>query len=1027
TFTTNDITPTLTGTGEANETLTITVDENGDGTPEVTYTVTTDASGDWSIDTGVAVPDSGSLPVLTDDDTLDVVATDAGGNSGAGVVTIDTTASTADTFTTNDITPTLTGTGEANETLTITVDENGDGTPEVTYTVTTDAAGDWSIDTGVAVPTSGSLPVLTDDDTLDVVATDAGGNSGSGVVTIDTTAPTADTFTTNDITPTLTGTGEANETLTITVDENGDGTPEVTYTVTTDAAGDWSIDTGVAVPDSGSLPVLTDNDTLDVVATDAGGNSGSGVVTIDTTAPTADTFITNDITPTLTGTGEANETLTITVDENGDGTPEVTYTVTTDATGDWSIDTGVAVPDSGSLPVLTDNDTLDVVATDAGGNSGSGVVTIDTTAPTADTFTTNDITPTLTGTGEANETLTITVDENGDGTPEVTYTVTTDASGDWSIDTGVAVPDSGSLPVLTDNDTLDVVATDAGGNSGAGVVTIDLTAPTADTFTTNDITPTLTGTGEANETLTITVDENGDGTPEVTYTVTTDASGDWSIDTGVAVPDSGSLPVLTDNDTLDVVATDAGGNSGAGVVTIDLAAPTADTFTTNDITPTLTGTGEANETLTVTVDENGDGTPEVTYTVTTDASGDWSIDTGVAVPTSGSLPVLTDNDTLDVVATDAGGNSGAGVVTIDTTAPTADTFTTNDITPTLTGTGEANETLTITVDENGDGTPEVTYTVTTDASGDWSIDTGVAVPDSGSLPVLTDDDTLDVVATDAGGNSGAGVVTIDTTAPTADTFTTNDITPTLTGTGEANETLTITVDENGDGTPEVTYTVTTDAAGDWSIDTGVVVPDSGSLPVLTDNDTLDVVATDAGGNSGSGVVTIDTTAPTADTFTTNDITPTLTGTGEANETLTITVDENGDGTPEVTYTVTTDASGDWSIDTGVAVPTSGSLPVLTDNDTLDVVATDAGGNSGAGVVTIDTTAPTADTFTTNDITPTLTGTGEANETLTITVDENGDGTPEVTYTVTTDASGDWSIDTGVAVPDSGSLPVLTDN
>ncbi|WP_034247721.1 Ig-like domain-containing protein, partial [Aquimarina atlantica] len=109
-------------------------------------------------------------------------------------------------------------------------------------------------------------------------------------------------------------------------------------------------------------------------------------------------------------------------------------------------------------------------------------------------------------------------------------------------------------------------------------------------------------------------------------------------------------------------------------MTIDLTAPTADTFTTNDITPTLTGTGEANETLTITVDENGDGTPEVTYTVTTDAAGDWSIDTGVAVPDSGSLPVLTDNDTLDVVATDAGGNSGAGVVTIDTTAPTADTF-----------------------------------------------------------------------------------------------------------------------------------------------------------------------------------------------------------------------------------------------------------------------------------------------------------------------------------------------------------------
>ncbi|MCK8523545.1 Ig-like domain-containing protein [Aquimarina sp. D1M17] len=1029
TFTTNDITPVLTGTAEPNEALTITADTNGDGIPEATYSITADGSGNWSVDTGSLTPDSGTFPLtLVDNDTIDVVATDLGGNnSPIGVVTIDLIEPFVDTFTTNDVTPILTGDAEPNEVLTVTVDVDGDGSPEATYTVTADATGEWSIDVGVTAPISGFLPALNDDDTLDVIATDPAGNiSLTGVVTIDLTAPTADTFTTNDITPMLTGMGEANETLRITVDEDGDGTPEVAYTVTTDAMGNWSVDTGSATPDSGSLPVLIDDDTLDVVATDPGGNSGSGIVTIDIVAPTADTFTTNDITPVLTGMGEANETLTITVDEDGDGTPEVTYTVTTNASGNWSIDTGTATPDSGSLPVLTDDDTLDVVATDAGGNSGSGVVTIDLTAPTTDTFTTNDITPILTGMGEANEILTITVDENGDGTPEVTYTVTADVMGNWSVDTGTATPDSGSLPVLTDDDTLDVVAIDAGGNSGLGVVTIDIVAPTADTFTTNDITPVLTGMGEANETLTISVDEDGDGTPEVTYTVTTDAVGNWSVDTGTETPDSGSLPVLVDNDTLDVVATDPGGNSGSGIVTIDLVAPTADTFTTNDITPVLTGTSEANETLTISVDEDGNGLPEVTYTVISDALGNWSVDTGTETPDSGSLPVLVDNDTLDVVATDAGGNSGSGVVTIDLLAPTADTFSTSDITPVLTGTGEANETLTISVDEDGDGTPEVTYTVTTDAVGNWSVDTGIIAPTTGFIPILSDNDTLDVVATDAGGNSGSGVVTIDIVAPTADTFTTNDITPVLTGMGEANETLTITVDEDGDGTPEVTYTVTTDAIGNWSVDTGTATPDNGFLPLLADNDTLDVVATDAGGNRGSGVVTIDLVVPTANTFTTNDITPVLTGMGEANETLTISVDEDGDGIPEVTYTVTTDATGNWSVDTGIATPDSGSLPVLVDDDTLDVVATDAGGNSGSGVVTIDTVTISVDDYITNDITPVLTGTGEANETLTITVDENSDGTPEVTYTVTTDASGNWSIDPDIVTPDSGSFPVLED-
>ncbi|WP_164914253.1 gliding motility-associated C-terminal domain-containing protein, partial [Aquimarina sediminis] len=207
--------------------------------------------------------------------------------------------------------------------------------------------------------------------------------------------------------------------------------------------------------------------------------------------------------------------------------------------------------------------------------------------------------------------------------------------------------------------------TDAGGNSGAGVVSIDTTAPTADTFTTNDTTPTLTGTGEANETLTITVDANGDGTPEVTYTVTTDASGDWSIDPDTATPDSGTFPTLTDNDTIDIVATDGGGNSGAGVVTIDTVTVSVDSFETDDITPVLTGTGEANETLTVTVDQDGDGIPEVTYTVTTDASGNWSIDPDTDTPDSGNFPILDDMDTIDVVATDPGGNIAIGLVEIN--------------------------------------------------------------------------------------------------------------------------------------------------------------------------------------------------------------------------------------------------------------------------------------------------------------------------------------------------------------------------
>ena len=86
-----------------------------------------------------------------------------------------------------------------------------------------------------------------------------------------------------------------------------------------------------------------------------------------------------------------------------------------------------------------------VTSTDAAGNSTSDAttneITIDTTdpvVPTVATQTTNDTTPTLTGTAEANSTVTVVIGG-------ATYTVTADGSGDWTLDTGVATPDSGTL------------------------------------------------------------------------------------------------------------------------------------------------------------------------------------------------------------------------------------------------------------------------------------------------------------------------------------------------------------------------------------------------------------------------------------------------------------------------------------------------------------------------------------------------------------------------------------------------------
>jgi outer membrane usher protein FimD/PapC len=120
---------------------------------------------------------------------------------------------------------------------------------------------------------------------------------------------------------------------------------------------------------------------------------------------------------------------------------------------------------------------------------------------------------------------------------------------------------------------------------------------------------------------------------------------------------------------------------------------------TNDTTPTITGTAEANSSVSVVI--NGQ-----TYTTTADSSGNWS-----ATPTT----ALTGGTyTASVTATDAAGNTssaGTASIAIDTTAPTAPVVTamiTNDTTPTITGTAEANSSVSVVI--NGQ-----TYTTTADS------------------------------------------------------------------------------------------------------------------------------------------------------------------------------------------------------------------------------------------------------------------------------------------------------------------------
>ncbi|WP_181950555.1 Ig-like domain-containing protein, partial [Alloalcanivorax xenomutans] len=304
-------------------------------------------------------------------------------------------------------------------------------------------------------------------------------------------------------------------------------------------------------------------------------------------------------------------------------------------------------------------------------------------------------------------------------------------------------------------------ATDAAGNtsdpSTAFEVTVDTTAPAAPTVEPTDGT-ILTGTAEAGST--VQVDTNGDGTPD--YTVEADADGNWSV-----TPDT----PLADGTEVSVTATDGAGNASApATINVDASAPATPTIqdalddvdpgtdpvltggSTNDDTPTLRGTAEANSTVEIFQDGASVGT------VQADASGNWSF----------VVPAALADGTYGFTATamDEAGNtsdpSASFDVTVDTIAPDAPTLSIADAADGIIDSNEmvdgvqaevglpagaeAGDVITLTFTGDGGAVYTAEHTVTTD-----EVTAGTANVD---VAQWLDDGTYTATATitDAAGN-----------------------------------------------------------------------------------------------------------------------------------------------------------------------------------------------------------------------------------------------------------------------------------
>ncbi|MCM7773703.1 Ig-like domain-containing protein [Enterobacter asburiae] len=1033
---TNDRAPTVNGTGEAGSTITI---YNGS---DVLGTTVVPSSGLWSF--------TPSTPLTDGTYVLTATATDPAGNpsgiSTAWTINVDGTAPGAPVIsqvvddvpgrtgsldineTTNDATPTLSGTAEPNATVTLRVDGVAIGT------TVANGLGVW-----IFTP---DTPIAEGPHTLTAVATDAAGNtsnvSNSWGITIDSVAPGAPVITqvvddvperlgalnsgdsTNDTTPTLSGTAEPGSTVTI----RQDGVDVTTIVI--DSSGTWSY--------TPTTPLVNGTYTFTAVTTDGAGNtsqpSSGFTLTVDTTPPAAATIATvtddvggvqgtlssgdttDDTQPLLQGSAPADAVITI-----YDGAT-LLGTATLDGSGGWSF--------TPVTPLTDGPHSLTVHATDAAGNttiSSPFVLTVDTVAPATPDIptitvnpggteiplnpgeTTRDTTPTLSGTGNPGDTVTI---YNGgvklddvlvDGTGNWTWTPATPLpNGTYDITLTVTNMDGTGNESAPSQPVTITIDTDAPATPAAPVITdsvSQITGPVPDGGTTNDPRPVLSGTGTANDVINITDTVNG--TPTVVGTVTVDSNGNWSWRPDSNIGEGSHVYTAT--------ATDEAGNvsdpSPAITITVDTVAPDTPVFDAvggqpnggfiTDATPTVGGTGVNGET--VIVYNNGVEVGRVDV-----VNGEWSL----------VLPQQTDGLlNITVAAVDAAGNVSAlspvVSVTLDTVAPeipvisaVADSQLSNNVlytkdgTPTLTGTSEPGTTVIVSVDGNPSGVP-----VTIQPDGSWSWTAGTTLPDGPH--------TFTVSSVDPAGNtSGSSAplsVTVDTAAP-ADPINmalAQEGTP-LTGNAEAGSTITV---KDSGGTVIGTGVVGSD--GSFSI---------ALSPAQLDPTTLTVNATDAAGNASAGVpfvvtdsslelpqvpvitaIVDDVDPVTGDVKgkTTNDTTPTLTGTAEAGSLITIYQD--GSATPLTT--VTADGSGNWSY-----------TPAALGEGlhTFEVTATLNGATSGrspAASVTVDLTAPGTPTIgaviddvgpgtgpltsgqTTNDNQPTLTGTGAVGDTISI--------------------------------------------
>ncbi|WP_226554698.1 Ig-like domain-containing protein [Celeribacter naphthalenivorans] len=595
---------------------------------------------------------------------------------------------------------------------------------------------------------------------------------------------------------------------------------------------------------------------------DGGGNGGGGGgSTPDTTPPdvsilsgveSTDDYVNGEIydggSYTISGEGEVGASVTVEINGTSqtvvigeDGTWTTTFDSSTIDTGEYT--TGVtvtAIDEAGNTTTVTDTLVVDTEAEDLSFDTVEGDDVVNIAEASDDVV--------ISGQSEAGATVVVELEGQ-------TLQTTVAEDGTWSV-----TFDGSTLPSGTYDSTVTATVTDAYGNAATYThdILIDLeTNLTVDGGTGGDgmvnaaemaAGVTLTGTGEAGASVTVTVEGvsrtttvGEDGTWSVTYETGTLPEGTYSTEVTATSTDlagnSTSATGMFDIDTVTGVAIDAGHSGGDETVNLSESQQSM----------SFTGTAEAGATVVVTL-------AGVSVTTVADASGNWT-----ASYAAGTLSGGEYDTTLTAVSTDAAGNTATttSVVHVDTVAGHI-TLTTpiegdNVINAAeasdgvwITGTATAGETVTVTL-------AGVSHTVTSTSGGTYAAFFAASEIVSGEY-----DSTVTATLTDGAGNS-----TTVQSAVEIDTYVSNFAETGIQG--GADGVVNAAEAASGvalSGTVEVgstvilsfqgqTYMAAVDAAGNWS----ATLP-AAALPSGEGAANVTISATDPAGNTSSLTETI---------------------------------------------------------------------------------------------------------------------------------------------------------------------------